>query len=138
MPFVPFCYPGWVVKLDWGTCKLMADDKVVYDADTGYVLLDQGRRHYENSKFRLYGCNAFEINDPDPAKRAKAVAGRDWFRSQVLGKQVCVRSMKYEEKFGRILTILWLNEANFLDNSKSLNRQLIDLGHAVPFMGELL
>lgn len=137
--FSPFCMRAWVKKMDWASGQLTADPaKTIYDADSGYVFSDLGRRQYDNSHYRLWGCNAYEMNAADPALRAKAVAGRDWVRSQILGKQVFLRSMGYDDKYGRILIVVWANEADFGDNAKSINKQLIDLGHAVPYMGELV
>lgn len=139
MSFLPFCNRAWVKKMDWKTGQLIVDpDKVIYDGDSGYVFTDLGRRQYDNSHFRLWGCNAYELNDVDPAKRVKAVAGRDWLRSQILGKEVFIRSMALDDKYGRILIVVWTTEADFSQNAKSVNRQLIDLGHAVPYMGELI
>lgn len=137
--FSPFCYRAWCKKMDWSTGQLSDDPKkVIYDADSGYIFSDLGRRQYDNSHYRFWGCNAYEMNSADPVLRAKAVAGRDWVRTQILAKQVFVRSMGYDDKYGRILIVVWLNEADFGDNVKSINRQLIDLGHAVPYMGELV
>lgn len=138
MPIIPFCYPAWIKKLDWKLGQLMADpDKVIHDGDSGYALLDRGEREYGNSSFRLYGCNAPELNSTDPAVRVKAVASRDWLRGKILGKLVWVRSMGLE-KYGRILLVIWTDEASSGDNAKSINAQLIAAGHAVPYMGELV
>ena len=138
MSFIPFTYEGWVMKLDWGHGKLTADDKTVHDGDTGYALLDCGRRRYDNTPFRLWGVNAYELNDTDPAKRELAQYGRDFLRGRILGKLVYIRSFKYDEKFGRILTIIWEKKEDFNQNILSVNAALVAAGLAVPYMGELL
>lgn len=138
MSFVQFCYKAWVKKMDWNAGQLSVDpDKVIHDGDSGYVFMDNGKRIYDNSNFRLYGVNTPELNAADPAVRAKAVAARDWLRAEILGKQVYLLS-KGCEKYGRTLLIIWTAEADFGDNLKSVNKKMITLGHAVPYLGELV
>jgi endonuclease YncB( thermonuclease family) len=139
MPFVPFCYAAWIKRLDWKSGQLVADASVIHDGDSGYALLDRGEREYGNSSFRLYGVNTPELNATDPEVRAKAVAARDWLREKILGKQVWVRSMGLE-KYGRILLIIWDTKeaADTGDTVKSINAQLIQNGHAMAYMGEII
>jgi endonuclease YncB( thermonuclease family) len=137
--FIPFCYRAWVKKMDWAKGQLIDDpDQVLYDGDSGYTFADVGRRAYDNTRFRLYGVNAPEMNAKDPVVRAAAVKSRDWLRSQILGKQVFIKSAAMEEKYGRVLLIIWTSEADFGDAAKSINKQMIDLGLATAYMGELI
>jgi endonuclease YncB( thermonuclease family) len=125
--------------MDWATGQLISDpDKVISDGDSGYMFADMGRKAYDNTRYRLYGVNTPETNSKDPVVRAEAYKSRDWVRTQILGKHVFYQSMGYEDKYGRILPVVWLVETEFGDVSKSINKQLIDLGLAIPYMGELI
>jgi endonuclease YncB( thermonuclease family) len=137
--FVPFCYRAWVKKMDWSTGQLIdTPDKVISDGDSGYMFADMGRRAYDNTRYRLFGVNAPETNSGDPVVRAAAIASRDWIRTKILGKEVFYRSMGYEDKYGRILPIIWTAEADFGNLALSVNKQMLDLNLAVPYMGELI
>ena len=136
MAFVPFCYRALVKKMGWATGQLVSQD-AIHDGDSGWFYMDKGNREFLNANCRLYGVNAYELNDTDPDKRQKAQAGKVWLKSQIEGKQVFVLS-KGLEKYGRPLLIVWLNEADFGDSTKSVNAALIKTGLAVPYMGELV
>lgn len=136
MGFSPFCYKAWVRKLDWKTGQLISTD-AIHDGDSGWFYMDKGNREFLNANCRLYGCNANELSDTDPVKRQQAVDARTWLRAQIEGKEVFVYS-KSLDKYGRPLVIIWLNEADFGDNTKSVNKALINAGLAVPYMGELM
>jgi len=134
--FLPFSYRAVVKKMDWATGQLVSQD-AVHDGDSGWLFMDKGNREFLNANCRLYGVNAYELNDTDPAKRLKAQEGRTWLKAQIEGKPVYVLS-KGLEKYGRPLVIIWLNVADFGDNTKSVNKALIDTELAVPYMGELI
>lgn len=135
MPFTPFEYRAWVKRLDWTSGQLV--EGAVHDGDSTWLLCDQGNRQYLACNCRLFGVNAYEINDADPAKRQKAQDGKAWLKGQIEGKQVYVLS-KGLEKYGRPLMIVWLSEVDYGDLSKSVNKALLTTGLAVPFMGELV
>jgi endonuclease YncB( thermonuclease family) len=136
MSFVPFTYRAWAKRLDWNAGQLVSETAVV-DGDSLWILFDRGIYEYAACNCRLWGVNAYELNDIDPAKRAKAQEGKAWLKTQIEGKQVFVLS-KGLDKYGRPLVIVWVNEADFGDNTKSVNRALLDAGLAVAYMGELI
>jgi len=136
MSFAPFSYRAWVKKLRWRTGELNAEGCVI-DGDSSWLLMDRGTYEYQAANCRFWGVNACELNDTDPAKRQRALAAKTWLRQEIEGKQVFVLSRGLD-KYGRPLVIVWLEEADFGDNSKSVNRKLVDLGHAEEYMGELL
>jgi len=133
--FLPFCYRAIVKKMDWKTGQLIATD-AVHDGDSCWIFADQGMYGFLNANCRLFGVNAYELNDIDPVKRQKAVEGRTWLRSKIEGKNVFVRS-KGLEKYGRPLVIVWTNEADFGIGAKSVNKELLDAELAVPYMGDI-
>lgn len=136
MPFTPFVYRAWCKKFDTKTGTLVADG-AVHDGDSAWFVFDNGFYSYLGANCRLYGVNAYEINDKDPAIRAKAQEGKAWLKAQVEGKPVFIQC-KGLEKYGRPLLLVWLNEADFGDASKSVNKGLLDTGLAIAFMGELV
>lgn len=134
--FQPFAYRAIVKRMDWAT-GILVSEGAVHDGDSGWLLMDKGNREFLNANCRLFGVNAYEINDKDPAIRSKAQEGKAWLKAQIEGKSVFVLS-KGLEKYGRPLIIIWLSEADFGDNTKSVNAMLLKTGLAVPFMGELV
>ena len=136
MSFTPFSYRAWVKKLDWKTGQLVVEGAVI-DGDTAHFVFDQGAHQYLSTPCRFYGVNTPELSDTDPAKRQAALAAKTWLRQAIEGKQVFVLSRGLD-KYGRMLVVTFLSEADFGDNSKSVNRQIIDLGYGVAYMGELL
>lgn len=134
--FSPFCYRAWVRKPDWKTGQLVSEG-AVHDGDSIWTFWDCGVYEYKAANCRLFGINAYELNAIDPVLRQKAVDGRTWLRARLEGKQVFVLS-KGLEKYGRPLIIVWENETDFGDNSKSVNALLLQTGLAVPYMGELV
>jgi endonuclease YncB( thermonuclease family) len=111
----------------------LISETAVVDGDSLWLLLDRGIYEYAACNCRLWGVNAYELNDVDPDKRLKAQEGKAWLKAQIEGKQVFVLS-KGLDKYGRPLAEIYLTEANFGDWSKSINKQLIDSGLAVPYV----
>jgi endonuclease YncB( thermonuclease family) len=135
MSFTPFVYRAWVKRLNWKTGQFI--DGAVHDGDSAWFLFDRGVYEYLNANCRLWGVNAYELNDVDPIKRQKAQEGKIWLKDQIENKLAYVLS-KGLDKYGRPLVLVWLVEADFGDNIKSINKQLLDVGLALPFMGELV
>jgi endonuclease YncB( thermonuclease family) len=136
MSFVPFAYRAWAKRLDWIAGQLISETAGV-DGDSCWFFLDNGRHQYTACNCRLWGVNAYEINDIDPVKRQKAQEGKVWLKAQIEGKQVFVLS-KGLDKYGRPLLIVWVDESDFGDNASSVNKALLDAGLAVAYMGELI
>lgn len=136
MSFCPFSYRAWVKRLDWKTGSLIAEG-AVRDGDSSWFILDRGTYEYQAANCRFWGVNAYELNDPDPLLREKAVQGKAWLQGRIEGKAVFVLSRGLD-KYGRPLVIVWEREADFGDNAKSVNAALIQSGLAVCYMGELL
>lgn len=136
MSFCPFSYRAWAKKLDWKTGSLISDG-AVHDGDSSWFIFDRGTYEYQAANCRLWGVNAYELNDPDEVNRERALHGRAWLRQRIEGKQVFVLSRGLD-KYGRPLVIIWENQADFGDNLKSVNKALLDTGLAVAYMGELI
>jgi micrococcal nuclease len=98
-----------------------------YDADTVGLIVDVGFNVNLNEKFRLLGINAPEIKSQD---KEIAIAGRDYLRSLIEGKDLLVKTKRVQEKFGRWLCIIYVDGEN-------INQKMIDAGHAKPFMVDI-
>jgi micrococcal nuclease len=77
----------------------------VHDGDTLTVDIDLGFGVLlRNQKIRLHGINAPEINSD---QKDEAIAVRDWLRTNLVGKQIDLMTMKdKKEKFGRYLGMI--------------------------------
>jgi micrococcal nuclease len=116
----------------------------VIDGDTLELSIDLGFSLAFSVKARLQAVNAPEISRPkdeDELKRGLNSKARveSWLAENSKDGFVVIKShdgkQLKQEKFGR-----WLVEvfpANFQENSKSLNKLLLEEGHAIQFMGKL-
>jgi len=80
---------------------------------------------------RLDGIDSLEVNDTDPARRAKAMAARDRARALVpVGVPLTIETHKMPgDKYGR-----WLARV-YLSDGRLLNDVLLAEGMAVPYDG---
>ena len=100
----------------------------VVDGDTVDVMGDFGWGRYLYVSVRLAGINAEELNDPDPAKRERAVAARDYLRGRIVGAFCEVRNVE-KKSFERYVGELWVwREGAYMD----IGAELVALGLAVP------
>lgn len=101
----------------------------VHDGDTCTVDIDLGfSMSLRKLKVRLAGIDTAEITSKDPALKAKAVAARDWLRSQVLDKDVYLESSGLD-KYGR-----WLGKIH-TQGGVCCNEELIKMGLALAYDG---
>ena len=100
----------------------------VTDGDTVDVVTDGGWRRYEYVSVRLAGINAEELNDPDPVRRERAVAARDYLRERIVGRYCQVRNVD-KKSFDRYVGELWVwREGAYFD----VAAELVAVGLAVP------
>jgi micrococcal nuclease len=76
-----------------------------YDGDTCTLELDCGFNIFHHITVRLLGCDTFEMNDKDPAKKALAQQGKKLTQDTLLSaKRLVVNTYKDEtDKYGRYL-----------------------------------
>lgn len=99
----------------------------VYDGDTIRADIDLGFNVWlHNESIRLYGINAPEMRG---AQREAGVVSRDWLRLQLpVGTKILIQTIQdKEEKFGRYLGIIYLNNTN-------LNEMMVNLNLATRYM----
>ena len=116
----------------------------VVDGDTLDLSIDLGFSLSFSVKARLQAVNAPEISHPkDEDERTRGLASKarveSWLAENSKDGIIVIKShdgkQLKQEKFGR-----WLIEvfpADFQENSKSLNKLLLEEGHAIQFMGKL-
>ena len=66
----------------------------VVDGHTVDVVTDLGFRIGWEQRVRLYGLDTFELNDPDAAKRALAVKGKEFVAARIEGRVVILNTFK--------------------------------------------
>lgn len=102
----------------------------VIDGDTIDVAVDLGFFVSHRRTLRLRGVNTPELNDRDPAVRAKAFAAKQFMINRLprTDNGIIVRTHKdQDDKYGRML-------ADVLVGQSLVNQELIDHGLAIPYM----
>ena len=101
----------------------------VVDGDTLDLETDLGFRTGYLQRYRLYGVDTPEMNDPDPAVRERAAKAKEFVQASVGGKEVVIRThLDRADKYGR-----WLAVVHFKDAAGAwvdLNAELLRLGLA--------
>ena len=116
----------------------------VTDGDTVHVLLDHGDNTFRKRYLRFYG-----INTPESAgaeKEARGSAAKAFVADLLKGGDTLLihtfrtsknRSYDKSEKFGRLLADIWKVDVEaWAVLEPSVNQQLIDAGHALPYDGK--
>ncbi len=115
--------------------KLYSYDAYVYnvvDGDTFdcfVILEDYGFRRYEMTieRFRLLGCNAWEVRGPE---REKGLLAKTRVEELILHKWVPIETKKKPGKYGRWLAEVLVPELAKERERNRLHEILIDEGHA--------
>jgi len=102
----------------------------VVDGDTLDLETDLGFRVAFGQRYRLYGVDTRELNDPDPVVRERAVRAKEFVETRVGGSEVVIRThMDRRDKYER-----WLAVVYFLEDAgtwRYVNEDLIAEGFAV-------
>ena len=105
----------------------------VIDGDTIDLRVDLGFRLEGYIRVRLLGVNTYELHDPDPAVRLKAIEGKNYVGAlyQISGDwPITIRTEK-ADAFGR-----WLADVTFIDRDgreRNINHELLASGLGVPW-----
>lgn len=107
----------------------------VYDGDTYWIVANHNGNIYRY-KFRLYGCDCPEIRTKHIEEKERGLEAKKYVSSIIDGKVVNVKILNNEwvdghlvqEKYGRLLGYMWINEINLTD-------ELIRKGYAKPYFG---
>lgn len=102
--------------------------KRVVDGDTVDIVVDLGFSVNVEMRFRLYGIDTPEKNDPSESVRELAIKASQWATTELTGKTVTIKSHS-TDKYGRYLAEVFLGE-------RDINKELITLGLARSYHGE--
>lgn len=97
----------------------------VVDGDTVLLNVRLGFYMTAEIRFRLAAINAPRLQDAG----LEGEMARDWLHAALQGEAIVVESRK-TEKYGR-----WLGYLYTPGNTKSINQQMVDAGHAKPYPG---
>ena len=103
----------------------------VTDADTFTVKIDVGFRFYYENEIRLLRINAFETKlgkNTNAEQKAAGLAGKDYVKKLIEGKEVIIKTVLEKEKFGRILAEVYIKIDDVWIN---LNDDLVNKKYAI-------
>jgi endonuclease YncB( thermonuclease family) len=111
----------------------------VIDGDTVELLVDCGFHNFKRDRFRLLGIDTPETHSKNAEERKKAQEATEYVKSALHPMGIVVDgdyplrvlTFKDPDSFGRWLVELYYKDDN--GEERHLNKELLDLGHAVPF-----
>lgn len=98
----------------------------VYDGDSITIAIYVFNNFYK-FKVRLLEINSPEIRTRDLVEKTRGIFARDYLRNKILHKMIIIECGKFD-KYGRLLGTIFIE-----DEDISINQQMIDGGHAVPY-----
>lgn len=105
----------------------------IVDGDTIDVLVDVGFHMLATVRLRLLGVNTYELHDPDPGIRLKAISGKNFLckLSQTSGEWPLKVETQKSDAFGRWLANVWYTDRDGKEGH--INQELLDSGLAIPY-----
>ena len=100
----------------------------VVDGDTIDVDVDLGFNIWHKARVRLAGIDTPETRTRNKAEKVLGMAAKARLKGLIKGNKVYLHCTKEKGKFGRIL-------ADIVVDGRSLNKQLVDEGHAHEYWG---
>ncbi|MBL4907591.1 MAG: thermonuclease family protein [Sneathiella sp.] len=85
----------------------------VYDGDSLTARISLWPGQFVDAKVRIRGIDAPEIRGNCEFEKQKAIASRDFLRTQVFGNVIRLTNVKLE-KYGRILAAVWQQDGSGL------------------------
>ena len=114
----------------------------VVDGDTLDCIIDIGFSVFVKKRVRLYGIDTWESRTRDLEEKKKGLAAKERVRELCpVGSSVIIKTTKDGRgKFGRILGEIFVKEVEGLPTMEktagySVNKLLVDEGHAVEYFG---
>jgi endonuclease YncB( thermonuclease family) len=118
----------------WPLYRYRAQTVHVVDGDTVDLDIDFGAYIHRTFRCRLLGINTPELHDPDELTRMEAERAKSALIEQTgMGATMLYIATERDhgDKYGRLLVTIYTAE----DAEKSLNRQMVEWGLAVPYIG---
>lgn len=109
-----------------------AEVKKIIDGDTLDIVIDLGFDTLRKSRVRLYGVNTPESRTSNIEEKKLGLAAKEFTEqwiSNLSGKIKIQTILDKNEKYGRILAMVWD------DNGNCLNKDIINMGFAREYFG---
>lgn len=109
-----------------------AEVKKIIDGDTLDIVIDLGFDTLRKSRVRLYGVNTPESRTSNIEEKKLGLAAKEFTEQWVsnLGGKIKIQTiLDKNEKYGRILAMVWD------DNGNCLNKDIINMGFAREYFG---
>jgi len=100
----------------------------VYDGDTITIAFPFSKRFYKK-RCRIYGVNCPEIKSRDLAEKNRGLQSKQFVTKLVLNKLVKIDFTLKEDKYGRLLGIVYLN------GEERLDKKIINEGFGKEYFG---
>jgi micrococcal nuclease len=101
----------------------------VIDGDTIEVDIDLGFHVTLNQRVRLKGIDASETRTLDLEEKKKGLEAKEWLTKELSREGDWIIETTKEDKYGRILGILYC-----IGDRVTINERMLNEGIAVPFM----
>lgn len=101
----------------------------VVDGDTVDLDIDLGFHVTLNQRVRLKGINASETRTLDLEEKKKGLEAKEWLTKELSREGDWIIETTKEDKYGRILGILYC-----IGDRVTVNERMLNEGIAVPFM----
>ena len=108
--------------------KIKKINKVV-DGDTVDLDIDLGFGLTITQRVRLKGINTAETKTLNLEEKAKGLVAKEWLKTELSKKGEWIIETFKEDKYGRILGVLYYN-----NDSISVNQKMLNEGIANPYM----
>jgi micrococcal nuclease len=113
--------------------KYKAEAVRIVDGDTIDCVIDMGFKITTNQRIRLSGINTPETyrQKKDSEEYKKGMAAKEFVKDRLKANKFkfIIETEKDPGVFGRYLGTIWLK-----DNKTSLNDELLQEGHAIPYI----
>lgn len=124
-------YEG-VKKFSFDGLKKFVYVSSVYDGDTITIIFNHNG-HKIKLSCRFLGIDTPELRTKDLSEKKKGYAAKYYLQERVLEKIKYVEFLQ-NEKYGRTLIRIYDKKQYFKKNKYSINQEMIDKKHAVPYM----
>lgn len=109
-----------------------AEVKKIIDGDTLDIVIDLGFDTLRKTRVRLYGINTPESRTSNPEEKLLGLAAKEFVEQWISRNNSKVKIqtiLDKNEKYGRILALVWN------DDNKCLNEEMILNGYAREYFG---
>jgi micrococcal nuclease len=104
----------------------------VVDGDTIEILIDLGFNVSYKETVRLNGIDSPESRTSNKLEKQAGLKVKQFLIDNIEGKTIYTKTIKADEKYGRYLAEIYLNETD----TKSLNQIMIEKGYVRTYNGK--